>query len=109
MAFHDCISTPAAKRSAFGRTAGALNATRAGCYPAKRQLGDVTVVTGGISGISMQLTRRFLPLGCPRMRQETSFRTLEWRRDIVPSPMANKMHDYSYDSADSNIRTHGSQ
>ncbi|KAG5296139.1 hypothetical protein I7I50_09172 [Histoplasma capsulatum G186AR] len=44
----------------------------------------------------MQLTRRFLPLGCPRMRQETSFRTLEWRRDIVPSPMANKMHDYSY-------------
>ncbi|EGC48365.1 conserved hypothetical protein [Histoplasma capsulatum var. duboisii H88] len=149
MAFHDSISTPAAKRSAFGlailiykrpvrwtfavdkapdericvrsplvvdnclnkaapgsslqadssqtqepkRTAGALNATRAGCYPAKRQLGDVTVVTGGIS---MQLTTRFLPLGCPRMRQETSFRTLERRRDIVPSPMANKMHDYSY-------------
>ncbi|EDN04596.1 hypothetical protein I7I51_02323 [Histoplasma capsulatum] len=81
------------------RTAGALNATRAGCYPAKRQLGDVTVVTSGISGISMQLTRRFLPLGCPRMRQETSFRTLERRRDIVPSPMANKMHDYSYADA----------
>ncbi|KAG5287928.1 hypothetical protein I7I48_09947 [Histoplasma ohiense] len=40
----------------------------------------------------MQLTRRFLPLGCPRMRQETSFRTLERRRDIVPSPMANKIH-----------------